>query len=75
MREGHFIEKKRHLGLRAPTVLALGFALLVLAGALLLMLPCAAADGQVTPFLDALFTATSAGCVTGLVTVSTAVHW
>ena len=70
-----FAEKKRHPGLRAPTVLALGFALTVLAGALVLMLPCAAADGRATPFLDALFTATSAGCVTGLITVSTAVHW
>ena len=39
------------------------------------MLPVSAADGQITPFLDALFTAASASCVTGLVTVSTAVHW
>lgn len=58
----------------APTVLAVGFALTILVGALVLMLPVSAADGQITPFLDALFTAASASCVTGLVTVSTAVH-
>ena len=39
------------------------------------MLPCAAKSGRATPFIDALFTATSATCVTGLVTVGTAVHW
>lgn len=70
-----FTVHKRHLGLRAPTVLAVGFALTILVGALVLMLPVSAADGQITPFLDALFTAASASCVTGLVTVSTAVHW
>ena len=70
-----FTVHKRHMGLRAPTVLALGFALTILVGALVLMLPVSAADGQITPFLDALFTAASASCVTGLVTVSTAVHW
>ena len=52
-----------------------GFALIILAGTLLLMLPFAAKSGRATPFLDALFTATSATCVTGLVTVSTALHW
>ena len=70
-----FTAHKRHLGMRAPTVLAVGFALTILVGALVLMLPVSAADGQITPFLDALFTAASASCVTGLVTVSTAVHW
>lgn len=56
-------------------VLTLGFAGLILAGAILLSLPIAAADGRPTPFLDALFTATSAVCVTGLVVVNTAEHW
>lgn len=55
-----FMVHKRHLGLRAPTVLAVGFALTILVGALVLMLPVSAADGQITPFLDALFTAASA---------------
>lgn len=61
--------------MHAAMVIAAGFALIILAGTLLLMLPCAARDGRATPFLDALFTATSATCVTGLVTVSTALHW
>ena len=70
-----FMVHKRHLGLRAPTVLAVGFALTILVGALVLMLPVSAADGQITPFLDALFTATSATCVTGLVIHDTALYW
>ena len=57
--------------MHAAMVIAVGFALIILAGALLLMLPCAAKSGRATPFIDALFTATSATCVTGLVTVST----
>ena len=60
--------------MHAAIVIAAGFALIILAGTLLLMLPFAAKSGRATPFLDALFTATSATCVTGLVTVSTALH-
>ena len=56
-------------------VLALGFAGLVLLGALLLSLPVASQSGQGTPFIDALFTATSAVCVTGLVVVDTGTHY
>jgi len=41
----------------------------------LLMLPIASASGEPTPFADALFTAVSAICVTGLVTVDMATHW
>ena len=56
-------------------VIALGFALLILIGTGLLMLPASAADGKGTGFSDALFTAVSAVCVTGLVVTDTAVHW
>lgn len=56
-------------------VLVRGFALLIAIGTLLLMLPFAATDGQVTPLLDAFFTATSAVCVTGLVVLDTGTHW
>ena len=56
-------------------VISLGFLLLILAGALLLMLPAAARDRTVTPFSDTLFTAVSATCVTGLVVRDTATHW
>jgi trk system potassium uptake protein TrkH len=55
--------------------LVLGFAMLILGGALLLMLPAATVSGKSTPFIDALFTATSAVCVTGLVVVDTGTHW
>ncbi len=56
-------------------VLALGFAGLILLGALCLTLPAASQSGQGTPFIDALFTATSAVCVTGLVVVDTGTHY
>ena len=53
-------------------VLVLGFAIVILFGALLLTLPQATQDGLGLPFLNAAFTATSAVCVTGLVVVDTA---
>lgn len=56
-------------------VLALGFAAVILAGAILLTLPAAAVDGNPTPFIDSLFVSTSATCVTGLTTVDTGTHW
>lgn len=60
----------------SPARLALGvFTGMILLVTLLLELPIAAADGQRTSLVDALFTAVSAVCVTGLVTVPTATHW
>ncbi len=53
----------------------LGFAGMILTGSLLLMLPVSSASGNVTPLKDALFTATSAVCVTGLVVQDTASYW
>ena len=53
----------------------LGFAVLILFGAILLMLPIASNEGVYTPFLKALFTSTSASCVTGLIVYDTASHW
>lgn len=61
--------------LSSSQIIMFGFALVILAGALLLMLPVSAAEGEVTPFLDSLFTATSAVCVTGLIVHDTATHW
>ena len=58
----------------ARTIL-LGFAGVILAGAFLLALPGASASGESAGFLTALFTATSAVCVTGLVVVDTATQW
>ena len=56
-------------------LIALGFFLLIMCGALLLMLPISSRDGTWTPFMTALFTATSASCVTGLILVDTYTHW
>lgn len=56
-------------------ILVMGFALLILLGAILLTLPIAHNDGQAFPFVDALFTATSAVCVTGLIVADTATEF
>lgn len=68
---------RRSFGLRPtrrPVLLVLGFAALILAGTALLLLPISARNGAPTP-LAALFTATSAVCVTGLVIVDTRDYW
>lgn len=60
----------------APTqILVMGFAIVILIGATLLNLPIASQDGQSVGFINALFTSTSAVCVTGLVVVDTGTHW
>ena len=56
-------------------IIILGFFTLILAGTALLMLPFAVREGAGASFLDALFTATSATCVTGLVLHDTALYW
>ena len=61
----------KKIQLTPPQILVIGFALIILAGAMLLSLPVASATGKPLRFLDALFTATSATCVTGLVVVDT----
>lgn len=61
--------------LQPVQILALGFATVILIGGILLALPISSQDGNPTPFIDSLFTATSATCVTGLVTVDTGTHW
>ena len=55
--------------------IALGFLIIILMGTLLLMLPVSSRSGEAAGFLEALFTATSATCVTGLVVVDTFTHW
>lgn len=61
--------------LNAVQVLAIGFALVILIGGIILSLPISSVDGKYTNFLDSIFTSTSAVCVTGLVTVDTGTHW
>ena len=55
--------------------LTLGYLLIILLGSFLLSLPIASRAGTYTPYLSALFTATSATCVTGLAVVDTYLHW
>lgn len=61
--------------LSAMQSIVLVFLTIILAGAGLLMLPVSAKSGEATPFLTALFTATSCTCVTGLSLVDTFTHW
>ena len=59
----------------SPYILMGGFSFLIAIGTLLLSLPFTNTENEITPFLDALFTATSAVTVTGLVVVDTSTHW
>ena len=70
-----FWMKKRPKSLSATKIIALTFALIILVGALLLTLPAASRDGTSCGFRPALFTATSATCVTGLVLYDTWSQW
>ncbi len=56
-------------------IIILGFAGVILLGALVLMLPISSSSREVTPFNEALFTSTSAVCVTGLVVQDTGSYW
>ncbi len=67
--------KRRTRGLSKTKTIAFSFLGIILAGAVLLTLPAASRNGQWTDFGTALFTATSACCVTGLVVVDTYTHW
>lgn len=64
---------RRHLS--QGQFIAIGFILMILIGAILLDTPMASRSGQSIGFLSALFTATSASCVTGLVVADTATQW
>ncbi|MFI7688037.1 TrkH family potassium uptake protein [Nonomuraea sp. NPDC049655] len=68
---GAFLSRFHH----PAQVIATGFAALILTGTALLTSPMATATGESAGWLTALFTATSAACVTGLVVVDTATHW
>ena len=63
--------KKKPVSLSPNQIIALGFLGIIVSGALLLMLPFANRAGRGLSFLDSLFTATSATCVTGLVVADT----
>ena len=65
----------RHYRLSGSQTILLGFVILILAGAVLLMLPISSRSGEWTGVIDALFTSASASCVTGLVVYDTWSHW
>lgn len=56
-------------------IILLSFLVAILLGSLLLSLPFATKSGESVPYIDALFTATTATCVTGLITIPTATAW
>ena len=66
---------KKKFSLSTTQTIMLSFLCVILLGSLLLMLSISSADGKAVPYLDALFTATTATCVTGLVTVPTVTTW
>ncbi|PKM50162.1 MAG: Trk family potassium uptake protein [Firmicutes bacterium HGW-Firmicutes-7] len=63
------------MNLKPTQILVLGFLFIILIGTLILNLPISSNDGQSIGLLNALFTATSAVCVTGLAVVNTLEHW
>lgn len=67
--------KLRYRHLSSSQIILLGFLLVIAVGTLLLMLPFATQDGEGAVLTDALFTATSCVCVTGLVVHNTATYW
>lgn len=66
---------KQSYKLSYTQIIILGFLLVIFAGSVLLCLPVSSRSGLPTPFFDALFTSTSATCVTGLVVFDTYTHW
>lgn len=67
--------KKRRFQLSTTHIILLSFLFAIFAGTVLLYLPISSANGQSVNFIDALFTATTSTCVTGLVTVPTVSTW
>lgn len=70
-----YIENRLHRHITSFQIIILGFFTVILLGSFFLMLPQATQDGMGASFHDALFTATSAVCVTGLVVHDTATYW
>ena len=67
--------RKQRIRASTTHIILLSFLIAILIGALLLSLPISSADGKAKPFLDALFTATTSACVTGLVVTPTVSSW
>lgn len=67
--------KKQRISISTTHIILLSFFIAILIGSILLTLPISSASGKPTPFLDALFTATTSTCVTGLVVAPTVSSW
>ena len=61
--------------MKPPQMIIFGFLFVILIGSIFLALPISDQNGQATSYLDSLFMAVSATCVTGLAVVNTADHW
>lgn len=75
MGEDQFNVKKTLRDIPPVRLIVVSFAIVILTGTFLLMLPVSSRSGLPTSFIDALFTSTSATCVTGLVVFDTWTHW
>lgn len=69
------MQKERKLKFSTTQTILLSFLVVILIGSVLLSLPISSATGKRVPYLDALFTATTSVCVTGLVTLPTVSAW
>ena len=69
------MQKEKKLNFSTTQTILLSFLGVILIGSILLSLPISSATGKSVPFLDALFTATTSTCVTGLVTLPTVSTW
>lgn len=65
----------KNYSLTYPKIIAIGFACIIVIGTILLYLPISTKGDAHVPFIDALFTATSATCVAGLVPFDTYTSW
>lgn len=69
------MKKRKRFVLSTTQIILLSFLVVILCGSILLSLPFCTQSGEAVPYVDALFTATSATCVTGLVTLPTVTTW
>lgn len=69
------MKSQRKPYLSTTQIILLSFLCVILIGSVLLSLPISSSNGRALPYIDALFTAATATCVTGLVTVGTAASW
>ena len=67
--------RKKRISLSTTQIILLSFLITILLGSFLLALPISSKSGKAVPYLDALFTATTSTCVTGLVTLPTVTTW